>query len=349
MNQGQKVSSHERDERWAPDELWAIVLAGGEGTRLASVTRLLCGRETPKQYVALDGTRTLLQRTMDRLGSLVPPHRTVVVVARAHGELAESQLAQYAGVHLVSQPHNAGTGPGLLLPLSLIKARCPDATVIVTPADHHLPNRGAFLSSVRAAAEVASHAPAGLALLGADAEGPATDLGWIVPREAAATDLVGDQTVDLVDRFVEKPPLPVAKRLFRDGGLLNTLVIVGSVEAFWRQAREHMPRQTGLFAEYVDALARRRESEAGDAQAEAEVDVVLDRVYRAMPAADLSRALLQAARGLAVVRLKDSGWCDCGTPERLLSCLEGTDARHHRQLRDMILGALHDRPVNTAS
>ncbi|MES1205892.1 MAG: NTP transferase domain-containing protein, partial [Pseudomonadota bacterium] len=66
---------------------WAIVLAAGEGSRLASVTRLLHGRDVPKQFAELDGERTLLQRTMDRVGQLVPPSRTVVVIAEEWREL----------------------------------------------------------------------------------------------------------------------------------------------------------------------------------------------------------------------------------------------------------------------
>ena len=59
------------------DERWGVVLAAGEGKRLATVTRLLCGREVPKQFVAFDGTRTLLQQTMDRLSPVVPAKRSL--------------------------------------------------------------------------------------------------------------------------------------------------------------------------------------------------------------------------------------------------------------------------------
>lgn len=294
-------------------ELWAIVLAAGEGTRLAQVTRRLYGWEVPKQFAALNGDETLLQQTMDRLSTLVPPHRTVVVVAENRREIADHQLARYEGVQIVSQPSNAGTGPGILLPLSIIKAQAPDATVVITPSDHHLPNTEAFVDAVLRAREVERRAPAGLVLLGADADAPASDLGWIVPQDHAAPP---GSPVDLVQHFVEKPPEMVAQQLVLRGALWNTLVVVGSVSAFWGQARRRMPQQTARFDTYVTVLER------NGGRPDAAAGALLERLYRSMAPADFSRAILQNAEGLAFVRLKNSGWCDCGTPDRLAACLD---------------------------
>jgi len=156
VQEGQ-VQKEPRALEWKEPELWAIVLAAGEGKRLSQVTKSLYGWDIPKQFAALDGERTLLQQTMNRLATLVPPARTVVVVAEDRRELAELQLRQYDGVQIVSQPANAGTGPGVLLPLSVIKAQAPDATVIVTPSDHHVAGINGFVAALRRAQEVARH------------------------------------------------------------------------------------------------------------------------------------------------------------------------------------------------
>ncbi|MBZ0236307.1 MAG: hypothetical protein K8M05_28525 [Deltaproteobacteria bacterium] len=121
-------------------ETWAIILAGGEGKRLSSLTRALYGRDVPKQFAVLAGERSLLQETIERAGRMTELARTVVVVSRPHEVLAREQLAPYPGVHLLVQPHGLDTGPGLLFPISYVRARAPEARVVVLPADHHVPN-----------------------------------------------------------------------------------------------------------------------------------------------------------------------------------------------------------------
>jgi mannose-1-phosphate guanylyltransferase len=316
----------------AGDMLWAIVLAAGEGTRLAPITRLLCGRDVPKQFAPLDGDHTLIQQTMDRLASIIPPERTVVVIAQDRREIAEAQLAGYPGVQIVSQPKNAGTGPGVLLPLSRVRAQARNAMVVVTPSDHHIPVRAAFLEAVQRAVEVSRRAPAGVALVGADADSPVTDLGWILPKDHGAA---SEAEMNLIDSFVEKPPHAKATELFKKGGLWNTFIVVASVEALWRQARRRMPRQVALFNQFVQALT------SNGGQPSPATDNMLARHYRSMAPADFSRSVLQKAQGLAVVRLKGSGWCDCGTPERLLTYLDSNRGPRHQIMREILrsLGA----------
>src|SRR5450432_3694667 len=99
------------------DKEWALILAAGQGQRLARLTRALYGHEVPKQFAALDGDRTMLQQTLARANQLTPSDRCVVVVSEEHGALARDQLITFAGVRIVEQPRNVGTLPGLLLPL----------------------------------------------------------------------------------------------------------------------------------------------------------------------------------------------------------------------------------------
>jgi mannose-1-phosphate guanylyltransferase len=251
--------------------------------------------------------------------------------------MAETQLGRYQGVQIVCQPMNMGTGPGVLLPLSLIKAQAPGASVLVTPADHHIPRPIPFFTAVRLAAVTASATPSGLVVLGAEAERPDADLGWILPRACSATsdaelgpfegesgesgvtgevaDVGSRRKTELVGVFVEKPAISTARELFRRGGLWNTMVVLGRVRSFWRQAEQQLPYQVALFNRYVDALA------TAGGRPDAQADKLLGQLYRSMPRGDFSRSILQNSRGTGVVKLAGSGWCDCGTPERLLGCL----------------------------
>jgi mannose-1-phosphate guanylyltransferase len=286
---------------------WSIVLAAGQGKRLASITKALCGRWLPKQFVALTTTRTLIQETLERTSALIPPTRTVVVVSERDEPIARAQLAGYPGIEIVRQPIDRGTAAGLMLGLAHVRARDPQAEVAVFPADHHVQVRTAWCNGVRQARFVSRVATDGVALLGTPADRPATDLGWIVPGGHLSASFASR-----VREFVEKPPHDEALRLLASGGLWNTMVVVGRVSALWRLGRTHVPAMMHHFERYLGALHNRRSYR------------LLGLRYERMAPADLSRDILQAASGLAVVPVAGSGWFDCGTPERLRDWLTAT-------------------------
>ena len=78
-------------------QLWAIVLAGGEGRRLQRLTTALYGEPVPKQYATLVGPRSLLQDTLDRVTALVPAERILLVIGRGHERWALPQTAEWPG------------------------------------------------------------------------------------------------------------------------------------------------------------------------------------------------------------------------------------------------------------
>ena len=162
--------------------LWSIVLAAGQGKRLAGITRALCGRWMPKQFVALTSKRTLLQETLERTRPLVPP------IAHGHRGLrgrrrdrAPRSWSLIRAIEIVRQPTDRGTAAGLMLGLAHVRAREPQADVAVFPADHHVEDPTAWSAAVEDARAASRIAPSGVALLGAPADRPASDLGWIVP------------------------------------------------------------------------------------------------------------------------------------------------------------------------
>jgi mannose-1-phosphate guanylyltransferase len=188
------------------------------------------------------------------------------------------------------------------------------------------------MAAVRLAVAAADVSPAGICLLGAAAEHPATDLGWIVPGSRLPA---GGGTT--VARFAEKPSAPEALALQRRGALWNTFVMVGAGERFWELALAHLPRQAALFERYRAAVDGRDEQAA------------LAAVYRAVEPADWSRHVLSRAQGLALVPLVGSGWCDWGTPERLMDSLAGTPALEELQRRLAAGPRRRERPATGAS
>jgi mannose-1-phosphate guanylyltransferase len=307
----------ERRAEGAPvsQDLWAIVLAAGDGTRLAPLTRALYGQPVPKQFAALSGDRSLLQTTIERISPLVPLHQIVVVANSKLESTALDQLARYPGVELVLQPRNLDTGPGILLPLVHVMVRAaPDARVAVFPADHHVPHPEPLLEAVKRGDQTTESSPTTITLVGAVPDAPETEYGWIVPGAQLHG---GPAGVRAVAQFVEKPTPAVAQRLLASGGLWNTFISTGRVETFWSLASRYLPVQAPLFMEYL-AWLRYPEQDAPTSRC------VLQSLYARMAAANFSRSVLERARELAVVPMAASGWCDWGSPERVFQSLHGT-------------------------
>lgn len=117
---------------------WAVVLAGGDGVRLRSLTRRITGDERPKQFCRILGGRTLLEQTRRRAGLAVTSDRIVPVVTRAHEQFYAAPLADLPERQLAVQPENRGTGAAILYALLRIAALAPTGRVVVLPSDHYV-------------------------------------------------------------------------------------------------------------------------------------------------------------------------------------------------------------------
>jgi mannose-1-phosphate guanylyltransferase len=295
----------------------SIILAAGEGKRLADLTRRLHGDGRPKQFAIIKGERSLLQETVGRMAAVSRPAEMTVVVGKRQVALAHEQLGDCAELDLVVQPHNVGTGPGILLPLARVLARAGDADVVITPSDHHFKRPERFIGRLSYARAAAAASPSGVCLLAVDAEFESTELGWVVPGAR----LREHPGANLIDGFVEKPDRMTARRLLDAGALWNTFVMVGQARKLWDLAARRLPAQMRLFESYRAAIGTDRERAA------------LERIYQLMPPSDFSADVLARADGLAVVAISGSGWSDWGTPERILSSLDGTPDRAALELR----------------
>ncbi len=282
-------------------EPWIVVLAGGEGTRLQSLTRALYGVDLPKQFAVLVGDRSLLQLTIERAELLTSRERIIVVVSAHRAALAREQLARYPGIELVVQPRSLDTGPGLLLPIARILARDPLGTVAFLPSDHYLADTAPLVEALR------RPVPDRISLIGVAPTGPEREYGWIVPGRRIHGHAFS------VTRFVEKPVEPLACSLFASGALWNTFIQAGSVATYWDLARRHLPNHALLFEEYATAV---------DTLAE---EHVLEAAYARMQPANFSSDLLAHASELAVLPVRGTGWSDWGSPRRVFESLAGTD------------------------
>ena len=173
--------------------LWAVVPAGGAGTRLWPLSRA----SRPKFLLDLTGSgRTLIQATVDRLTPLVG-QRVVVVTGAAHEDAVRQQLP---GVdRVVAEPSPRDSMAAIGLAAALLEREDPEALVGSFAADHVIDDPAAFETCVREAEEVARSGL--LVTIGIEPTHPATGFGYI--RSGAA--LSGFASARSVTEFVEKP------------------------------------------------------------------------------------------------------------------------------------------------
>lgn len=284
-----------------PDR-WAVILAGGDGTRLRSFTRTLTGDERPKQFAPVIGGQTLLDQTIARVALAVPEYKTLTVVTRKHEQYYQSFLNS---AQLLVQPENKGTAPGIIYPLMRIAAQSPDAIVAVFPSDHYFSDDEKFMSYVELGFEAASRNRHMVTLLGIAPEAPEPDFGWIEP------DLLrGQHGVAPVRRFWEKPSANVARSLMERGCLWNSFVMIGSVKAFLNMTKRTLTELFEYFQAIIPVFGTRDEFPN------------LQALYSWLPEVNFSHKVLALRPDdLSVIKVDSVGWSDLGDPARVLATL----------------------------
>lgn len=288
---------------------WAVVLAGGEGIRLRSVTRAIVGDDRPKQYVPLIGGDSLLRQTLTRAAALSPRERTVVVSQQHHAGWLTEELNAPRGLTVLLQPENRDTAAGVLLPVYWIAARDPEATVVVYPSDHFVLEGAAFLAHVAQVVAFVDRQRDGIVLLGARATEPDTEYGWIEPGEAVGATASGP--ICRVARFREKPTPRAAAMCLAREWLWNTFVMVAKASTLVSVAHMLLPELHRRLTAVMPFLGTRREASA------------LEQTYASLPRHNFSETILESGLpSLSVSALPPLTWSDLGTPQRLLNLLQ---------------------------
>lgn len=293
-------------ERTTLPQLWSIVLAGGEGKRLAPVIKQWLGEEKPKQYCTFTGTRSMLQHTVDRADCLAEPEQRVTVVGAHHEAEAARQLDSRGG-KLVLQPANRDTAAGIYLPLTYVRAMDPDATVVIYPSDHFIYPEGDFVEAVRHAALAVDLLEDRIMLLGIRPNANEFEYGHIKLDQRLAG--YGQHSLWTVAQFLEKPDSRGAGALGEDV-LWNTMIIVAKVEMLWKLGEKILPSMMRLFETFQPAIGTPRELQ------------VLGRLYERMPVRNFSSDLLERASShVAAFEVQNINWNDWGRAERITESL----------------------------
>jgi len=266
-------------------EVIAVVMAGGQGTRFWPRSR----RSRPKQFLAMAGTETLLDQTVNRLRPQLAPRQIYVVTTAALAAETARLLPDLPKENILAEPEGRNTAPCLALALAILEKRHPGAVMAVLSADHWIGDEAIFMEDIETAARHAA-AHHELVTFGIRPSHPETGYGYIETE--------GQGAVLKAVAFREKPPLSTAVEYVASGRhYWNAGMFVWTLQDFRAELLRHCP----------DVLTPL------DAWTAAGADpAALGQAYASLPKLSIDYALMEKSPKVAVVPVRFR-WSDVGS------------------------------------
>lgn len=226
----------------APENLWALILAGEDGTGLQA--RILGSSGSPGAVrgpieASIDGS--LLRQTLDRAELAVPSRRTVIVADRTHDVHLAPEFPAPARrtPRLLLRPQGRGTATDVLLAIHWIRRQQADAAVVILPSEQVTSDPRGFMRHVVAVARFVERHAREIVLVGASPSDPDPGCGWIETAQPIPD--LGRPPVWRVRSLEGSPPDVLVRAGDGDGWLRNTAVIVARAEALLEAGRRRSP------------------------------------------------------------------------------------------------------------
>ena len=270
---------------------YCVIMGGGIGSRFWPFSR----ENRPKQFLDFFGTgRSLLQMTVDRFEKIIPREHIYIVTNRRYVRLVKEQLPFLADDQILAEPARRNTAPCIAYASYRIKARCPQANIVVAPSDHLILKENEFLDDVRKSLDfVAKHRA--LVTLGVKPSRPETGYGYIQSSDERQGDFVKVKT------FTEKPNRELAQ-VFMDSGefFWNSGLFVWNVDTILEAIRRHLPDISARFDIGPEKF---------NTPAEA---AFIEEHFPFCPSISIDYGVMEKADNV-YMRCVDFGWADLGT------------------------------------
>jgi len=274
------------------DNHFAVILAGGSGTRLWPLSRSLL----PKQLLELKGEESLLQQAARRLLRTVPPDQIFTVTHQDHKYEVLGQLTRinkHLSENVLCEPVGRNTLPAIAWGVSSIIKKDPSALISVFPSDHVIENEEAFDKALAEAYKVSESGY--IVTFGIQPDKPATGYGYI-----RGTKKLNGGPAFKVDAFVEKPDLFTAESYLKEGGYYwNAGIFTFDGQSFIEELKSHQPAIYRKISELCQLEVEQQMQE-------------IPAVYESLPNISIDYGLMEKTAKAAVIPV-DLGWNDLGS------------------------------------
>ena len=286
---------------------YAILLAGGTGTRLWPVSRGLY----PKQLVKFIGKDSLLQSTIKRLIPVIDRERIRIVCGKEHLHETARHMAEI-GIQpegmIITEPCGRNTAPAILLGVLNILKTEPDAIVSVFPADHVIRVMDRFNTIHKTAMRLAEMDH--IVTFGIKPHFPETGYGYIEGAEEISSPEDRDKFDGalFIKRFVEKPDRETAEAYIKAGNFFwNSGMFAFKASVIMEEFKSLMPELIGKMENMFE-----------------EKDLITQKEYEGLPNISIDYAIMEKT-SKGVVLPSDFEWSDIGSWKSLYDFLPKDD------------------------
>lgn len=271
---------------------FCVIMGGGVGSRFWPYSRAA----VPKQFIDFFGTgRSLLQMSFDRVKGIVPVENIIIMTNATYAPLVQKQLPELKADQILLEPARRNTAPCIAWAAYHIKARNPNASIMVAPSDHLILKEDIFRKNIEQGFEFVENHDA-LLTLGITPNRPETGYGYI--QVGGQTDSEG---IRKVKTFTEKPDLELAKVFLSSGEFFwNSGIFLWSADSIIKAMKNCSPDVSEQFERGMEFIGTQKE-----------VDFI-NKNFESCPNISIDFAVMEKAPNV-YVECVNFGWNDLGT------------------------------------
>lgn len=295
-----------------PDNIYALILAGGKGERFWPASRI----NYPKHLLKMWGKKSLLQQTLSRLKTFIPVQHIFIITTQEQITLVKKQIPQIRTENLIIEPMSRNTAAAIGLACMLLNTQDGETIIVVVPSDHHIGAKDNFVRTIEEAAGVARKKKV-IVTLGIKPTYPATGYGYIktVVRQVYHPERSrGTYRKDKfykVEKFIEKPDLRLAQKFVKTKSYFwNSGIFIFSSSVMLENIKKYQPKlYTSLLKikkTYLPCLSGRQATE------EIYPKGNMPKIYSQLDNISIDYAIMEKTSQLYMMEAKFS-WDDVGS------------------------------------